>query len=476
MSILNLFSKKKIFIPSLLKDFYKVFEHKGFKAYLVGGAVRDIFLKKEASDWDVATNATPQDVIKLFKTVIPTGIEHGTVTVHFKGTEIEVTTFRTETGYSDGRHPDSVNYATTIEEDLSRRDFTMNAIAVDLKDGKIVDPFGGQKDIRKKVIRTVGNAHERFMEDGLRPIRAIRFASKLGFSIKKSTYSQLFEGKIKEKIASISVERFRDELMKIMSSPKPSIALKMMEETGIMQIFMSEVMPCRSCIQKDDRGFHIFDVMDHNIYACDGAPIEKPLLRFAAFLHDSGKPKSKTERTVEFNTKNGEQSSHKINNFYNHERYSVEIAKSLMTKLKFSNAEIFYVTHLIENHMFHYESTWSDAAIRRFLVKIQPEYLDDLIDLRLADMYGKYNAPVRIHDSAACQLLIELKERVEKLQSESQALSLKDLAINGNDLIALGVPAGKKIGLILDELFNAVLEDPGMNEREKLLIITKNMI
>ena len=181
-------NKNTLKLPELLKDFGKVFSSAGFKAYLVGGAVRDMFMKKPAHDWDVATNATPQDVIKLFKFVVPTGIEHGTVTVHYKGVEIEVTTFRTEAGYSDGRHPDSINYAATIEEDLARRDFTMNAIAASLEDGSVVDPYGGQEDIKKKLIRTVGQAHERFMEDGLRPVRALRFASKLGFSIENNTY------------------------------------------------------------------------------------------------------------------------------------------------------------------------------------------------------------------------------------------------------------------------------------------------
>lgn len=457
---------KRITIPAILKKFNAVFAKNGFEAYLVGGAVRDIFLNKSASDWDVATNATPQDVIKMFKFVVPTGIEHGTVTVHFMKTEIEVTTFRTESGYSDGRHPDSVNYAATITEDLERRDFTMNAIAVNLKNGKVVDPFDGKKDIKNKIIRTVGNPHERFMEDGLRPIRALRFSTKLGFTIEEKTFNEIKKPDILEKVKSISVERFRDEFMKILACNKPSIGLKLLEETKIMDIFLPELLTCRNCIQKDDRGYHVFDVMDHNIYACDGAPKEKPILRLAAFLHDSGKPKSKT--TV---TENGITMFH----FYNHEKYSAEIAKTLMTKLKFSNAEINYVTHLVENHMFNYESTWTNAAVRRFLVKVGPEYLDDLIELRLADMYGKYNEEVRIHDSKACDLLIELKDRCTEICKEKQALSLKDLKINGNDLMQEGIPGGKRLGEILKELFNCVLEDPSMNEKEKLLEVAKKL-
>lgn len=462
-----LFIKNKIKVPSILKKFNQPFLDNGFKAYLVGGAVRDIFLNKEASDWDVTTNATPQDVIKMFKFVVPTGIEHGTVTVHFMKTEIEVTTFRTETGYSDGRHPDSVNYAATIEEDLQRRDFTINSIAVDLSNGRIVDPFHGRKDIKRKIIRTVGNPHERFMEDGLRPVRALRFSSKLGFEIEDKTFEEIRKKEIKEKIKSISVERFRDEFMKIMESPKPSIGLRLLEETGIFNIFIPEIIPCRNCIQKDDRAYHVFDVMDHCIYACDGAPKDKPLIRLAAFLHDSGKPESKT--IVQENGKT-------IFHFYNHEKYSAKIANRIMTNLKFSNAQIDFVTHLIENHMFNYESQWNDAAVRRFLVKVGSQSIDDLIDLRIADMYGKYNQDVRFHDSKACDLLIELKDRITEICKKNQALSLKDLKINGNDLIQLGVPGGKMIGTILNDLFNCVLEDPSMNEKEKLISVAKTYI
>ena len=461
-----MFFKNKINIPTTLKKINSIFEKNGFEAYLVGGAVRDVLLGKEASDWDVTTNAKPEEVMKMFKRVIPTGIEHGTVTVHFMNQEIEVTTFRTESDYSDGRHPDKVEYAGRIEEDLSRRDFTMNAIAASLKDGKIVDPYGGKKDIKRKLIRTVGKPNERFMEDGLRPIRAIRFASKLGFSIEKYTYLEIFKEEIHKKITSVSVERFRDEFMKIMASKKPSVGLKLLEETGVMNLLLPEIMNCRGCIQKDDRGYHIFDVMDHNIYACDGAPEDKPLIRLAAFLHDCGKPDALTKKV---------ENDLQIFNFFNHERYSAKIAKNLMIKLKFSNAEIDYVTHLIENHMFHYEPNWSNAAIRRFIVKVGIDYIDDLIDLRLADMYGKYNQPVRLHDSAACDLLIEFKSRIQNVVNEQSALSLKDLAINGNDLIKLGAQ-GKQIGKILNHLFDCVLEDPQMNEKEKLLEISKNMM
>ena len=457
---------KKIEIPETLKKMNKIFRQNGFEAYLVGGAVRDVLMGKKPSDWDLTTSAKPEQVMSIFKKVIPTGIAHGTVTVHFCNEEIEVTTFRTESDYSDGRHPDKITFASTIEEDLSRRDFTMNAIAVNLEDGCIVDPFEGQKDIKNKIIRTVGDPMERFSEDGLRPIRAIRFSAQLGFSIEKETFASISNTKIQNVTKGISLERFRDELLKLLKAEKPSIGLKIMEETGIMQIFMPEFTECRNCIQRDFRAFHEFDVMDHLIYSCDGAPKEKPNVRMAALLHDIGKPSAK---------KIVDSPEGQINTFYNHEQFSSRISKNLLTRLKFSNAEIQNITHLIENHMFNYESTWTDAAIRRFLVRVGYENLEDLFDLRLADIYGMHNKPVRGHDSPTIALLLELKERCDKEHSANSALSLKSLAINGKDLIQNGIPAGKDLGRILNELLETVLEDPTQNNKETLLKIGLNL-
>lgn len=456
----------KIKIPVILQKMNNIFEKNGFKAYLVGGAVRDMFMNKEASDWDVATDATPEQVISAFKKVIPTGIAHGTVTVHFMGEEIEVTTFRIEQGYSDGRHPDKVSYASDIEEDLSRRDFTMNAIAVSLKDGSIVDPFNGKTDIKNKVIRSVGNPLERFNEDGLRPIRAIRFASQLGFEIETNTLQSISNEKVLQKTSTISIERFRDELVKLLKSPKPSVGLKLLESTNIMKLFLPELLEGRNCIQNDVRGYHVFDVLDHNFYSCDGAPVHKVNVRLAALLHDIGKPASKVVRV----TDEGE-----IYNFFSHEKYSETIARKLLTKLRFSNNEINNVCHLIENHMFHYEESWSDAAIRRFVVRVKPENIEDLIDLRLADMYGKYNMPIQIKESNACDLLIQLQDRIKKIQEENSAFTLKSLAVSGKDLMEIGIPSGKLIGKILDSLLETVLDDPKQNSKDVLLNIAKKL-
>lgn len=456
----------KIKIPVILQKMNNIFEKNGFKAYLVGGAVRDMFMNKEASDWDVATDATPEQVISAFKKVIPTGIAHGTVTVHFMGEEIEVTTFRIEQGYSDGRHPDKVSYASDIEEDLSRRDFTMNAIAVSLKDGSIVDPFNGKADIKNKVIRSVGNPLERFNEDGLRPIRAIRFASQLGFEIETNTLQAISNEKVLQKTSTISIERFRDELVKLLKSPKPSVGLKLLESTNIMKLFLPELLEGRNCIQNDVRGYHVFDVLDHNFYSCDGAPVHKVNVRLAALLHDIGKPASKVVKV----TDEGE-----IYNFFSHEKYSETIARKLLTKLRFSNNEINNVCHLIENHMFHYEESWSDAAIRRFVVRVKPENIEDLIDLRLADMYGKYNMPIQIKESNACDLLIQLQDRIKKIQEENSAFTLKSLAVSGKDLMEIGIPSGRLIGKILDSLLETVLDDPKQNSKDVLLNIAKKL-
>lgn len=473
---LQFFRLKKVNIPKILQDFYKIFEKNGFQAYLVGGAVRDICLKKKPSDWDIATNATPQDVMKIFKFVVPTGFEHGTVTVHFNKTEIEVTTFRTESGYSDARHPDKINYAATIEEDLARRDFTMNAIAVNLKNGKIVDPYGGQKDIKKRLIRTVGNAHERFMEDGLRPIRALRFASKLGFAIEEKTYQEISQKDVQNKITSISIERFRDEFEKMMLSKKPSVALKLMEETGILNLFIPEFSKCRGCIQSDYRAFHKFDVLDHLFYACDGAPENKLNVRLAALFHDIGKPDAKNITMQEvFDSKECCKKNLETITFYNHEKYSAEITQKIMTRLKFSNEMIKNVIHLVKEHMFHYEENWTNAAVRRFIIRVGKENLEDLYDLRFADMYGMWNQKIEIKYSEPVALLLELKERINEELMKQNALSLKNLNVNGKDLMENGIPAGKKLGEILNRLLDCVIEDPSLNSREKLLEIAKNI-
>lgn len=459
---------EEISIPPELKKMNSFFEAAGFEAYLVGGALRDTIMGKEAHDWDVATNAKPEDVTRIFRRVIPTGIKHGTVTVHFMKRQIEVTTFRTESEYSDGRHPDKIEFASSIEEDLSRRDFTMNAMAASLRDGRIVDPFCGRSDIEAKTIRTVGNAHERFMEDGLRPIRAIRFASQLEFSIEKRTFEDIFEKETLGKIASISAERFRDEFCKILLSRRPSVGLGLLEQTGILRIFVPELLEGRGCVQRDSRGFHEFDVLDHNFRACNGAPCDKLNVRLAALFHDIAKPRTKTVS----------QDCDEIH-FYNHDCAGERLSQEILRRLKFPNDTVQKVSHLVREHMFFYESAWSDAAVRRFVRRVGAENIGDLFDLRLADICGmrsEDSSDAESRTSGENESLSELKGRIEKVLSQNSALSLKDLAIGGNDLLAIGINPGKQIGIALKELLEFVTDSPEMNTREKLLEEAKRFL
>ncbi len=465
--------KKKLAVPAILQKMIPFFTNAGFEAWLVGGAVRDMIRGKTASDFDLATNASPQEVSSLFSHVIETGIDHGTVTVIFMGEHIEVTTFRTESTYTDGRHPDSIHYTSSIEEDLSRRDFTINAIALNLETGNIYDPFNGQKDIQKKCIQTVGKAEERFSEDGLRPIRAIRFSSQLGFDIEKNTLNAI--PKTLSITKQISIERFRDEFIKILSSPTPSIGLKLMESTGILDLFLPEFTKARGVTQADKRGFHQFDVLDHLFYACDYARINNDkeiYIRLAALFHDIGKVDT---RRIE---------EEKIT-FFNHEKVSSEYSYNILKRLRFSKNTCRYVSHLVEHHMFHYESSWTNAAIRRFIVRITPvdglgktveDVIRDLFDLRIADVSGMTNSAALIQKGPWSENLLEFKERIDKVIAEPSVFSLKDLKVNGQDLIAEGIPKGKEVGFVLSELLKMTIDDPSMNDKENLLRVAKNII
>ena len=445
-------------IPPKLVRMSEVFSQNGFCVYLVGGAVRDVLLGRGAADFDLATDATPQDVCRIFAKVIPTGIAHGTLTVRYAGLVVEVTTFRSEGTYSDGRHPDSVAFARTIEEDLSRRDFTMNAIAASLPSGKLVDPTGGRADIERKLIRAVGNPQERFAEDGLRPVRAIRFASQLGFSIDEATYSAILSPQSLEKTKRVSAERFRDEFCKILQSEKPSVGLRLLEEAGILAFFVPQFTACRGCTQADGRGFHEFDVADHLFCATDGAPKDNLAVRLASFYHDIGKPQA---RTVE-QTQHGQ-----CIHFHGHERLSAITAEQSMRSLKFSNAQVRKVSHLVKHHMISCDESLRDEDIRRFIVRVGKDNLDELFLLHEADVYGKHGKKPSENDREAKQF-VQFKVRVKEALASPMAFSLKDLAISGDDLIALGAPKGKVVGEILNELFDAVTQEPGVNERGAL--------
>jgi len=445
-----------IIIPPLLKEITALFGEREKEICLVGGAVRDMLRGKKSHDWDLATNATPEEVTAIFKniqpkaSVIPTGIKHGTVTVLYRGESIEITTYRTEGGYTDGRRPDQVRYTTHIEEDLSRRDFTMNAIALRLPRGEKIDPFGGEADIKAGIIRCVGKAAERFAEDGLRPLRAVRFAAQLAYDLEPGTLAAI-PGAL-EISAKVSAERVRDEIEKIIASDKPSRGFLLMEQTGLLSLFLPELAACRGI---DQKGYHRFDVLEHSLIAGDYAAAQHypQDVRLAALLHDIGKTP----------TRQLDESG--IWTFYQHEIESEKLARGIMGRLRYPNALVDSVCHLIKEHMFHYTDDWSDAAVRRFIVRVGGEYLAKLYQLRRADSCATAGV------EPPPDFLLPLTRRVEKALGENNAFSLKDLAVSGKDLIEMGIKPGKTLGIILDQLLETVLDDPAQNKREDLLKI-----
>jgi len=446
-------------IHPVLREIADLFAARHREICLVGGAVRDMLMGRDVHDWDLATNAVPEEVISIFRDapsralVIPTGIKHGTVTVHFKNTEMEITTYRTESDYSDGRRPDSVSYAATIEEDLGRRDFCMNAIALRLPDCEIIDPYEGQNDIEAGIIRCVGNPLERFSEDGLRPLRALRFTAQLGFEIDEITLEAI--PLCLWVTALVSAERVRDEFEKIICSPQPSRALRLMEDTGLLKLFVPELAACRNV---DQKCCHRFDVLDHSLLACDYAAREQypREVILAALLHDIGKPLVR---------KLSEEGGGGYWTFYRHEEESARMTREILGRLRFPNALIARVSHLVEEHMFSYDDNWSDAAVRRFIVRAGEDSIEDLYRLRRADAYATAGEEVDP------KFLLPLADRVDRIIAAGNAFSLKDLAVSGKDLISIGIQPGKTLGIILEQLMESVLDDPESNTREKLLEI-----
>jgi poly(A) polymerase/tRNA nucleotidyltransferase (CCA-adding enzyme) len=441
---------KRISIPRKLQRFDRVFEEAGHSCFLVGGAVRSVLLGEHPTDYDFATDATPKQVFSMFKRVIPTGVQHGTVTVIFEDEQYEVTTFRVEGKYSDSRRPDSVEFTPSIEEDLARRDFTINAVAADLKDGTLIDPHGGRKDLKKGLIRAIGTPYERFAEDGLRLLRACRFAAKLEFEIEGSTLEAMKEAAAT--IDSVSAERIREELDKTMEAGQPSTAYFLMEKAGLLLRILPELARCRGVEQG---GVHRYDVLDHSLYSCDGAPAEKPDVRYAALLHDIGKAVTAEQNELGDIT------------FYGHEEESEEMAHRILRRFRFSRAREKHICHLIRHHMFHYTPEWSDSAVRRFISRVGKEYLEDIFDLRQADRYGilgRHSLPEG-----------EFRGRISTVLEEDNAFTARDLAVNGYDLMQeAGIPKGPLLGKVIDHLLETVIDDPGQNTKEKLLRIARS--
>ena len=435
-------------VPSDVLDLCERLRARGKRAWIVGGCVRDLFLGRTASDWDVATDARPDELLAIFPAAIPTGIEHGTVTVIKAGHHYEVTTLRGEGTYSDGRRPDWVEFVDDIAADLARRDFTVNAIALDPLDGRVIDPHGGKEDLARRVLRAVGNPRERFAEDGLRVLRAARFVATLELSLDPETEAAIQP--TLETYRKVAAERVRDEWVKAMKARMPSRAFEVMRRTGILAVTCPELL---DGVGMDQNRWHAYDVWRHGLEcmdACEGDPI----LRIAALLHDVGKPQTRvwSEKTADYT-------------FYDHDRVGAERAEPIAARLRFSNDERARIVSLVRNHLFHYSDEWTDAAVRRWIRRVGAERLDDLYALNEADVRAKGR-----DCSADLDALSSLKGHVAKVLAEGTALSTRDLKVNGHDLIReLGIRPGPIIGQILDALLEAVTNDPNANEREALL-------
>jgi poly(A) polymerase/tRNA nucleotidyltransferase (CCA-adding enzyme) len=434
-------------IPRIPKKLASVFSAHGYQCYLVGGATRNIVLKRKIIDFDIATDARPEQVSRIFKRVIPTGIKHGTVTVLFQGKQFEVTTFRSEGEYLDGRRPSTVTFTPSIHEDLKRRDFTINAIAWDLINNRLLDPHNGRRDIKLKTIRAIGDPVERFSEDGLRPLRACRLATQLDFQVEKETLGAI--GRTLHTVAKVSQERIRDELERILKAHQPSIGFKLMLETALLFEILPELAACK---QVEQRELHCFDVFHHSIYTADAAPQDNLVLRLAALLHDIGK-------AVTISTNHQGQLQ-----FHGHEKSSALLAGRITRRLKFPNLVTKRVTHLVLHHMFNYQEEWSDAAVRRFISRVGRENIPDLLALRRADQIG------RCRHWEISPALIDFEKRIEKVLAADQALTISDLKLDGRDIISsLELAPGPQIGVILKFLLESVLEDPDLNTRPALL-------
>ncbi|MBP9716920.1 MAG: HD domain-containing protein [Candidatus Levybacteria bacterium] len=443
---------KDLIPPSVLK-IHDSLEKNNFEAYFVGGSVRNIILNLPVKDWDLTTNATPEQILKLF----PDGYynnDFGTVGIPLdEKTIVEVTTYRTEQGFSNKRHPDKVAWGKTIEEDLSRRDFTINAIALRFPKDKqaepeFIDPYDGQTDIKNKIIRTVGAPSERFKEDALRLLRAIRFATVLSFDIDDATGKELVEDA--PLIQQISYERIRDELLKILASENPSKGILLLKDAGLLKFIIPELLEGINVSQVRPGRHHTTDVFTHNIMSLKYCPSVDPIVRFATLIHDVGKPKVRGEDNDGLVT------------FYNHEVAGAKLAYEICERLKFSKIERNRVISLIRWHMFSVDDKITDAAVRRFIRRIGVENVKDLIDLRIGDRLGSGT------ETAESWRLKLFKDRIEK-ELAPAAFSINDLAIDGNDVMKiLNIKPGKEIGEILQKLYEEIDEDQSKNTKEYL--------
>ncbi len=429
-------------VPSDVVEVIERLKADRFEAYVVGGCVRDALLHVEPNDWDVATNAMPAEIQKLFRRSLYTN-RFGTVIVQTPKREVEVTTYRVESDYSDHRHPDAVAFTHSLYEDLSRRDFTINAMAWD---GELRDPHKGAQDLRNRLIRAVGDPTERFREDALRMLRAVRFATTLGFGVEEGTASAIRASA--ELIRAVSGERVQLELRKILAVPKPSTAFRLMSALGLAAAIFPELERAKGIPQEKAAAQ---DVFEHLLATLDATPSDDEVLRLAGLLHDIGKP-----------------DTYQDGHFYQHEYVGEAKARAILRRWKFPNHVVTAVAHLVRNHMFWYQDEWTDAAVRRFIRKVGLENIPTLFALRRADNIGSGARQPRMVK------LEQLWRRVQEEIERQSAFSLRGLKVNGNDVMgALQIAPGPTVGRVLDWLFEQVLDDPSLNERERLLALVR---
>lgn len=450
-------------VPVQVVDVLVRLQQAGHQAYLAGGCVRDVLLGRVSADFDIASSARPEQVIALFPRVHPTGLQHGTVTVVTDGDErsrhVEVTTFRGEGVYVDGRRPAAVTFLDEIEKDLARRDFTVNAIAWDPVADVVVDPFGGIADAARRRIRAVGNAVDRFSEDGLRSLRAVRFASVLSFGLDGATRRAI--PTTLATFRKVAVERVRDEFVKLLvNSRKPSRGIELLADTGLLGEFLPELLEGKGVLQNR---WHRWPVWEHVLRVVDhSAP--RLEVRLGALLHDIAKPRCAEPHPVHA----GEFS------FHRHEHVGAEMAQEVLERLRFSTRTTEAVVRLVKQHNWYYRPDWSDGAVRRHLAKVGTDArsLEDFLALREADIRGH-----GVNLEAGLANLEELKARFAAEMEKANALSIKELAVDGRGLMkALGLSPGPQVGELLRALLQHVLDQPEDNTEERLLEIARASI
>lgn len=438
-----------IILPSEVSRAIARIENAGYEAFIVGGCVRDSLLGQAPKDYDITTSALPTEIEEIFKDckVIETGLKHGTVTVLINGMPLEITTYRIDSDYTDNRHPNSVEFTKSLHEDTARRDFTMNAVAYNDNSG-IVDYFGGKNDIDNKVIRCVGNADRRFNEDALRILRAVRFSSVLGFEIESETKKAIFKNK--HLLLNISAERIANELVKLLCGKNVKSVL--LEYIDVLGVVIPELLPMKNFDQRNYH--HIYDILEHTAVAVESVE-PTPVLRMSALFHDVGKPHC-------FSI--GEDG---VGHFYGHAKIGAEMADMILARLKFDNTTRELAVKLIKWHDVQIES--HTGAVKRSLGRLSPEVFFLLIKLKRADNLAqnpKYIYRQKYYD--------ELEHLANKILEEKQCFSLKDLAVNGRDLISWGVKPGKEMGKILNILLDDVISGKASNDKEELYLYAKN--